>query len=156
MLEFIDNHAKQSDGAVSYINSKGTFQENSTLKFIENTAVSNGGAVFFSSGSDVRFDEHSRCIVKFHNNEATQGGAVYSESNTNITLGGQSKVIFTNNSGTFGGVVYCYNNTFITTKTNSIITFTNNKVLKQGGGLALKHKSDVKFNECSFYCNTQQ
>ena len=53
------------------------YQENSTVKYINNTAKNNGGAVCFSRDCDVKFDETSTCMITFHNNEATQGGAVY-------------------------------------------------------------------------------
>ena len=110
--------------------------------YINNAAKSNGGTAYFSRDTDVKFDEHSTCIITFHNNEATQGGAVYSESNANITIGGQSKIFFTNNNATFGGAVYCYNKTIITTNGNSLITFTNNAALEQGGAFIVKHSSD--------------
>ena len=88
-------------------------------------------------------------LVTFHNNQATQGGAVYCESNINITLTGQSKINFTNNNATFGGAVYCYNNAIITTKGYSSITFTNNTALEQGGALVIKQNSNIATKETS-------
>ena len=147
-VEFIGNGA-QNGGAVYYVNSKEQCQENPTIRYTGNTARGYGGAVYFSSNSDVTLDKYSRCVVTFHNNEATQGGAVYCESNTNITLGGQSKMIFTYNNATFGGAVYCYNNTNITTKGYSSITFANNTALEQGGALVIKDNSKFELKEVS-------
>ena len=132
-----------------YVNSREQIQENSTIRYTDNTARSYGGAVYFSSNSDVTFDKYSRCVVAFHTNEATQGGAVYCETNANITLGGQSKMILTNNNATFGGAVYCYNNTIITTKGYSSITFANNTALEQGGALVIKDNSKFELKEVS-------
>ena len=106
MVEFIDNYAEQNGGAVCLINSKGKFKVKSTVRYIDNAAKINGGATYFSRNSVITFDNDSTSVITFHNNEATQGGAVYSESNANITLGGQSKILFISNNATFGGAVY--------------------------------------------------
>ena len=148
-IEFTANEAEQNGGAVLNVNSKGIFKENSTVRYINNTAKGNGGAVCSIRGSDFMFDEYCTCTVTFHNNEATQGGAVYSESNTNITIGGKSKISFTNNNATQGGAVYCYNNSVIITNENPSITFANNTALEQGGALVIKHSTNVKFKKNS-------
>ena len=70
----------------------------------------------------------------------------YYDSNTNITIGGQSKIIFTNNNATQGGAVYCYNNTIITTNGNSLITFANNTVIKDNSDVKLKKRSTIIFD----------
>ena len=155
-IEFTANEAEQNGGAVFNVNSKGIFKENSTVRCINNTAKGNGGAVCSIRDSDFMFDEYCTCTVTFHNNEATQGGAVYSESNTNITIGGKSKISFTNNNATQGGAVYCYNNTIMTTKGNSLLTFASNTALEQGGAIVIKNSTDVKFKKNStviFYSN---
>ena len=146
---FISNTAKGVGGAAFYINSHGVFQENSTVKFIDNTAKSNGGAICFSDNSTVSFDTNSTSIVTFHNNQATQGGAMYTEGNNNITIMGQSKIIFTNNNATSGGAIYCYNNSMITTRGSSLVTFANNTALNQGGALVIKQNSHGRFKESS-------
>ena len=143
------NYAEQNGGAVCLIDSKGKFQGNSIVRYIDNTAKINGGGAYISEYCIITFDNDSTSVITFHNNEATQGGAVYSESNTIITLGGLSKILFINNNATFGGAIYCYNNTIITTKGYSLITFANNTAVKQGGTLVIKHKSHVKLNEIS-------
>ena len=149
LIEFFRNNTEQNGGAVLHVHSKGTFQENSTVKFIDNTAKINGGAACFSSNSNITFDKYSTCLITFHNNEATQGGALYSERNMSITIGGQSQLIFISNNASFGGAIYCTYNTFIMTRGNSLITFTNNTALNQGGALIIKQNSDVRLKEIS-------
>ena len=149
LIEFIHNDAVQNGGAVLHVHSKGTFQENSTVKFIDNTAKTTGGGAFFISNSNVTFDKYSTCLITFHNNKATQGGAICTENNSNITIGGHSHIMFTNNNATFGGAIYCSYNSIITTKGNSITTFTNNTALNQGGALIIKQNSDVRLKEVS-------
>ena len=51
LLELSNNYTEQNGGAIFYANSKGTFQENSTLIFINNTAKGDGGAAWFGSNS---------------------------------------------------------------------------------------------------------
>ena len=120
LTEFTANEAEQNGGAVFSVNSKGIFKENSTVRYINNIAKGNGGAVCSIRDSDFTFDEYCTCTVTFHNNKATQGGAVY-----------------------------CYNNTIMTTNGNSSITFANNTALEQGGALVVKHNADVKFKKHS-------
>ena len=156
LIEFTNNSAKQNGGALFYISSKGTFQDSSVVRFINNSAKVYGGAAFHGSNSEITTGEYSTCKIIFHNNKATQGGAVYSESNTNIMLGGQSKIEFTNNNATLGGAIYFYDNTIITTTANSLITFANNTALEKGGALVIKQKSAVilkKYSTVLFYYN---
>ena len=148
-INFNNNIAEQAGGALFCATSNGTFQDNCNLTFTDNTAKRDGGAAHFGRDSSVTISEYSTCKITFHNNKATQSGAVYSDSNTNITLGGESKIIFANNDATFGGAVYCYNYTTITTKGNSLIAFTNNSALENGGALAMKLNSDIKIKNNS-------
>ena len=84
ITEFTNNIAKQNGGAMFHIKAKEVFQDNSTVKFTANTA-SYGGAVYYGSNSHVTLGKHSVYIITNHNDTATQGGAAYSENNTNIT-----------------------------------------------------------------------
>ena len=54
---------------------------------MDNTAKSNGGAACFGSNSNIIFDIYYTNTITFHNNRAVQGGAIYTESNTNIEIG---------------------------------------------------------------------
>ena len=148
-INFNNNIAEQSGGALFCVTSDVAFQENSNVTFTDNTAKHDGGAVHISRDSDITINEHSTCTITFHNNTATQGGAVYSDSNTYITLGGESIIFFINNDATFGGVVYCHNYTTLITKGNTLIKFTNNSAIENGGALAMKHNSDIKLKQKS-------
>ena len=148
-INFNYNIAEQDGGALFCVTSNVAFQEDCNLIFVNNTSKRDGGAVYFGKDSDITINEHSTCTITFHNNNATQGGAVYSVSNTNITLGGKSTIVFTKNDATFGGAVYYYNYATILTKGNCLIAFTDNSALENGGALVMKHHSNLKIKNSS-------
>ena len=81
---FYDNNATQGGALNLYSYSLISFQgsANSTVIFDTNKATQNGGAIFLQKTSVVTFKGTG--IVKFHNNEATLGGAINCNSDSVI------------------------------------------------------------------------
>ncbi|WP_066972667.1 DUF11 domain-containing protein [Methanobrevibacter filiformis] len=127
--KFINNTA-EIGGAI--YNNNGTISlisENTS--FINNTAISGGGAIYASANNNVTF---INCI--FSNNNVTNttgnvaGGAIYSNGNLNIinsTFTNNSvninTLILSTDSEAYGGAIYNYGSNFIITNS----TFTDNK-----------------------------
>ena len=116
--------------------------------FIDNTAKYNGGGIYLGMSSTIIFVKESGCKAKFSKNKATNGGAVYSEENSNIVLGGKSVTIFADNEATHdGGAIHCYKSSVIITG-NSYVTFYCNEAT-QGGAIYSKNNSNIIFKQNS-------
>ena len=115
----------------------------------DNTAKYNGGAIYLGISSTIIFVKNSRCKAIFRKNKATNGGAVYSEENSSIILGGKSAVMFANNEATHdGGAIHCYNKSSITITGHSCVKFYYNKAT-QGGAIYSKNSSNIIFKQNS-------
>ena len=136
--------------AVSYYIKFSTLCEgNSIAIFSDNTAKYNGGAIYLGISSTITFVKNSRCKAIFRKNKATNGGAVHSEENSSIILGGKSAMMFANNEATHdGGAVHCYNKSSITITGHSCVKFYYNKAT-QGGAIYSKNSSNIIFNQNS-------
>ena len=159
MVKFTGNKAKQNGGAVHYINNiNTTLQEHSTILFNKNDAKYNGGALYLSIFSDITFDKVSKSNLTFNTNEAVNGGAIYIDSNSTLSLGGKSTVIFLNNKATSGGAVHCYDDSEVKFKGYINAIFDNNNAT-QGGAIYSESNCNVNFEENSkslFMNNTAQ
>ena len=80
--------------------------------------------------------------VKFHNNEATLGGAINCNSNSDITSIESAIVTFTQNIAKLGGAIYTVMSN-ITITDSSNLTFTYNTALQDGGALFLDKQFTV-------------
>ena len=120
-ITFNNNKASQSGGAIySYNMCKVTFKDNSTSSFIKNTARDNGGAILSNELSDITFEGNS--TIMFDGNTADNGGTFYF-TNSTITFKDTSKISFNNNSALYGGAVFANDHSNITVTGNSVLLF---------------------------------
>ena len=130
-ITFNNNKASQSGGAIhSYNMCKVTFKDNSTSSFIKNTVRDNGGAIFSNQLSDITFEGNS--TILFDGNKADNGGTFYF-TNSTITFKDTSMISFNNNSALYGGAVYANDHSNITVTGNSVLLFSNNEASQSGG-----------------------
>ena len=180
-VTFNGNKASESGGAIHlYSLCKITFKDNSTSSFIDNSARNNGGAIFSSEYSEITFEGHS--TVTFNDNMADNGGALHFASNVlfyestnvefcynkasygagvmandhcNISLTGNSHLLFAHNEATqSGGAGYFnYSCNFILQE-NVVVAFDNNRAL-HGGAVCIKNNTELSFrgNSIGYFCN---
>ena len=130
-ITFNNNKASQSGGAIhSYNMCKITFKDNSTSSFIKNTARDNGGAILSHQLSDIKIEGNS--TILFDGNMADNGGTFYF-TNSNITFKDTSMISFKNNSAFYGGAVFANDHSNITVTGNSVLLFANNEASQSGG-----------------------
>ena len=130
-ITFNNNKASQSGGAIySYNMCKITFKDNSTSFFIKNTARDNGGAIVSKQLSDITFEGNS--TIMFDGNMADIGGTFHITTST-ITFKDTSMISFNNNSALYGGAVLANDHSNITVTGNSVLLFFNNKASQRGG-----------------------
>ena len=140
---FIDNSARNNGGAIlSSEYSKITFEGNSTVTFNNNVA-DNGGALHFDNASKILFSEFNN--VEFCYNKASYGAAVLANDHCNISLTGNSDLLFAHNEATqSGGAGYFnYSCNFILQE-NAVVTFDNNRAL-HGGAVCIKNNTELLF-----------
>lgn len=140
-----------SGGAIYSSSSSLTFGDKgqtSTVTFVNNVAMSKGGAVFQSSGNSV-----FNAAVKFETNaSAYGGGALYVSDNADITFNESAEFLnnFTYGSiNSFGGALYSENSSIEFKKAS---LFLGNKVRLNGGALYVSGGS-VEFKEASSFSN---
>ena len=74
-------------------------------------------------------------MIKFNNNKAKTGGAVYIEQDSDSTFKDNAKQTIDNNRAIEGGAFCIFNNSVITYAGNSTAIITNNKRAHQGWGI---------------------
>ena len=152
-LLFKNNEAEIGTGLYISNHSNVTFGENSTIKFINNTADHYGAAIFLDNHSSVVF--HKNSIVNFSDNYATNG-TVYSKDSSVVLFKGTCKVTFNSNKARlYGAAILSSENSQITFTGNSSINFTNNIVPNHnqtsmlGGTIFIENYSLITFMERS-------
>ena len=108
------------------------FSGHSFITFFNNTAHSGGAVVIFES--NIYVEEYS--TVNFNSNIAlySSGGAFQCSNNSNITIQGNSSVIFNNNmAGKHGGAIYSCDICKIAFRGYSTSKFVNNNAVYYGG-----------------------
>ena len=117
---------KAEIGAGLYISnhSNVTFGENSSVKFIINTANNYGAAIFLTNHSSLVFDKNSK--VNFSDNYANNG-TVYSKDHSHLLFKANCEVTFESNQARqYGAAILSTKNSQITFTGNSSVNFTNN------------------------------
>ena len=143
---FNNNEALSDGGALhASIDSDILFQASATVHFNDNKATYFGGALRSKYHSNIVFENN--CKIIFYHNEASQGGAIFTASDT--VFNENSTVQFDNNKATFGGALHITNLKF---QGNTAVRFKNNEAQLNGGALcsdnssiAVKHKSAITF-----------
>ena len=142
----LKNNAAEN-GAGIYISDHSSilFDDNSTVKFINNSVDHSGSAIFMNSHSSVTFQRNS--IVTFYDNKGITG-TIYSRENSNITFNANSRAIFNNNSVTqYGAAIYLLPNCLL--HISGGIFFKNNRA-GNGAGIYVSDYSAVIFGEKSY------
>ena len=182
IITFNNNKASQSGGAIYSDNMcKITFKDNSRSSFINNTAKDNGGAIFINQLTDITFEGNSTIMfdgnmadnggtscftnstitfkdtsmISFNNNNAIYGGAVVANDHSNITLTGNSVLLFSKNEASqSGGAGYFSSYCNVIMEEDAMVTFDRNKAL-QGGSLCFNDKTNFlsKENFTAFFYN---
>ena len=138
------------NGAGIYVNdfSKVVFDNNSIVKFANNSVSCSGAAIFLKDYSSVLFDHNF--VVTFSNNSATQyGAAIYSSNNSQVAFMGISNVEFNDNiASVHGGSVYSEYHSFVSFKDNSTVAFHTN-IGYIGGAILSHNKSIINFGDHS-------
>ena len=108
----------------------------------------NKGSSIFSLKSTVTFDENS--CVNFHDNAATNGGAIYSDQSI-ILFKSNSNVTYIENSVVqFGGAVFSTDNSILLFKENCIVLFIKNYADLFGGAIHFQNNSTLLFmDDCN-------
>ena len=129
------------------------FDEDSDVKFINNSVEQKGAAIFTKSYSNIIFEHNSR--VEFNSNKATNG-TIYSDHNSKVIFAATCQVTFNGNSATlYGAAIYSSHKSCIIFTDNSNVTFTNNvaspnfKDLQVGGNIYSKSYGHVSFEKNS-------
>ena len=151
---FINNIARDNGGAIfSFQTLKVMFEGNSKVAFNNNMANS-GGALYFANNSDCLLSDFTD--VSFHYNTASYGAAILASVYCNITLIGQSTLLFAYNEAiqSGGGGYLNYSCNFII-QDNASVTIDSNRAL-HGGGICIENDVELLFKENStafFYNN---
>ena len=125
-----------------------SFLEFANVIFKNNIASDNGGGLYCEHHLSLMFKGNT--VVKFSDNKATNGGAVYFASNDNFRLIDVSFFEFTNvtfkgnEASQKGGAMYCGGRNYMIGG-NSVVTFSDNKA-RQNGGVLYSMNSYVSFN----------
>ena len=153
-LSFAHNYAILGGTVYSSYNSSITFDGNTSIVFNNNTAIS-GGAIYVNSHCLIVFAGNCMSTVKFNSNKAIQnGGAIQLETDSSVTVKGNTTVEFSNNEAVLGGAMYAYNETNVTIGENSTLTFNMNNA-KMGGSIFAANSNIAFTGNCSinFYDN---
>ena len=120
---FQQNTAKHGAGIHISDHSTVVFDEDSNVKFLQNTADKNGGAIFTSNYSTVLFNKNSK--VMFTSNKA-KFGTFHSNANSNVIFKDSCKVIFYGNSAHRKGTAVFSTHSNISFEDSAYTEFTNN------------------------------
>ena len=142
-VKFYNNRAVQNGGALLIDSSIMIFKGYSKVQFHHNVATSYGGAVFSNSKCNILF--HENTTVKFYDNIAAQdgGGALYIRTNSFLTFQGYAIVSFASNTAKEGGAIMGFPNNRASFDEHSIVTFTDNTAIR--GGAVSWHVAHILF-----------
>ena len=142
-VRFTNNVATRYGGAISTKQCNLVAEGNSKLTFANNSALEGGAMNAFAHDSTTTFDQHSS--IKFINNTANVGGAVYMSWHY-FVLAGNSNVSFDTNKARNGGGATYFQHGNVTVKDYTAIVFTNN-IAKNGGAIRVAFNSTVTYEE---------
>ena len=144
-VSFQNNTAYRGAGIYIGDNSIVIFDRNSDVKFIHNSARNYGGAIY--SNGNLLFKDNSNTV--FSNNNAFEGGAVYSDYLGTVYFEDKSTTVFSNNIvSSWGGAIGSNHGSTISFKDISTTVFSNNNA--HGGGAILSDiGSTISFEDKS-------
>ena len=142
------NNNTAISGGIVYVNSQCwiSFKGNhvSTVKFINNEAIQNGGTIYLETESGVT--AKSSATVEFNNNEAVLGGALYANNITSAIFEDNSAITFNTNRAKLGGAIFATTSN-ITFTGNCSIRFYDNKAWQDGGAIYLNNPFTITFSD---------
>ena len=150
-VTFHDNTGMLWSGALSVYGKsslccKGSF----TVTFFANKAIQfNGGIIYSLSNSTVNFAGSTKIL--FTKNHATRyGGDVVSKDSSYVHIAENTSVTFSFNYAKIGGAALFLNNGDITITGNSVVMFNNNEATgTRAGGSISSYNSKILFKESS-------
>ena len=98
VMLFEENNATNGGGL---FDASVIFNESSVVTFSKNVATNEGGAVFVSNQAIISFEQNFSLVLNSY--IAEEGGA-----ESNITIKGNSQVVFNDNSAVNGWATACY------------------------------------------------
>ncbi len=139
---FISNSANNG-GAISIVNTAGSYIGSIEGSFIANSAVASGGAIYNDS-LNASYSVGSICAEFYNNTAGTNGGAIYNTAMMDSVEG----IFMSNSAGTNGGAVY--NSGTINFVANTMNTvFTGNTV--NGASNAIYNSGTATFTASKGY-----
>ena len=152
-VTFGNNSAENGAGIFVGVYSTVTFNQHSSVTFVNNSVTENGAAIFLSSHSNVIFEQNS--VVKFHYNKAISG-TIYSKSNCKVTFTGTCEVTFNSNSATqYGAAICSLDNSHVTFTGSSKVTFNNNIVVSSDHNIDQPH-GGIIFSDTHNYVSFEE
>ena len=142
-----NNNTAISGGAININNHcRIVFSGNymSTVKFNNNKAIQDGGAINLETDSSVTVK--GSMTVEFNNNEAVLGGAIYAYNKTTVIIEENSTINFNVNNAKMGGGIFATTSN-INFTTNCSVTFYGNKAWQDGGAIYLNTSFSITFTD---------
>ena len=139
---FEGNVADESGGIFITNNSNVVFY-NADLKFSNNQALNNGGALHIKNNCDLTFK--GNCTVMIEGNKATSGGGLYVSNNSVVTFEGNSLITINSSIVTkYGGGLSVLYNSKVNFIGNCEVNIKNSEAI-HGGAVYIEDNSDVMF-----------
>ncbi|MDR3048519.1 MAG: OmpA family protein [Elusimicrobiota bacterium] len=143
-IDFISN-ISSADGGAIFVRERAVLSfANTTISFLNNTAFSFGGAIFAQNSANISFSS-SPVLVKFINNGAFGGGAVFLDDFSQLSFIDSSAVFSNNFSKSSGGVLYLDNSAQFVFE-NALLDFVKNTASISGGAIFADNGSIIDFN----------
>jgi len=133
-------------GGVGFVNCVVKFAENTHVVFLNNTNLSQGGAMFCNGTSDITFEHASKVI--FSTNQAVQGGG-FRCAESRVTFNGSTTVLFNSNVATKYGGAISTRQCNLVAKENAKLTFAGNNAKKGGALNIIAQNSTIMFHQNS-------
>ena len=144
-INFVEGYASSRGGVLSI----GTGSlEFTNCKFSDNEAGENGGAIYFSSGGQLTFEDcdFTNNKVPTDENLGGLGGAIYCGSGTSALVITVDRGTISGNAAYRGGFIVSYN----ADATFNNVTFTGNEVTGGGGAIYTNSAPEFTLNDCIF------
>ena len=133
-----------------FLNNRGTpiyiSNQNFSLSgnmLVKGNVADRGGGIFIDNHTESIFH---KLDIKFINNNASYGGAIYIDANANINFEGNCRVTISDNQAyRYGGGIYINNNSDVIFRGNSTVTINGNQADSVGGALYIRNNSNVTF-----------
>jgi len=131
-------------GAMSLILSHAFFDENCTLTFQDNHAITYGGSLYIKNHCSLLFRRNS--VVTISNSSAKYGGAVYSAIHSIVSFDGNALAVFKGSKAIYGAAIQSAEFSIVLFVSNSKVIFEHNYASRSGGSLLADSNCDTLFD----------